>query len=263
MPSLNDNASLKPVLLLFVTWDGVIPTGYYSNIVMSTCTVTGHKEILTTFSITSLLTFEPQVDILTSWVGGTLAILCVLGICHPQGCFSQFLSGKGAVFSPTVWQGYVFQFLFRKGVIFRPNSLARGVFWSWFDIEILARVVILPFFSGKGGNFCLGRVRVCYPSLHTLMHNLVKSPPTPTPILPSASMSKQLSLFWKAVQQIQTLRRMQMQNSWEDIKCRLLLRHQVAVLIAPPGVFLFVPCNGNNLSIWKMKGDWEVVPVFP
>ena len=52
-------------------------------------------------------------------------------------CFSHFLSGKGAVF--------------------RPISLARDVFWSWFGTKILARVVILPVFSGKSGKFLSGK----------------------------------------------------------------------------------------------------------
>ena len=93
--------------------------------------------------------------------------------------FSQFLSGKGAIFSPTCSLARVrfSWFLSGKGVVFRPNSLARGVFWSWFDTEILARVVIFLFFSGKGGKFWpgKGKLRVCHPGMHTPIHNLVKS----------------------------------------------------------------------------------------
>ena len=83
--------------------------------------------------------------------------------CQPSSlarvCFSRFLSGKG--------------------VVFRPNSLARDVFWSWFDTEILSRVVTLPFFLGRVENVCLGRVRVHHPGLHSPIRNLVKSPPPP------------------------------------------------------------------------------------
>ena len=65
---------------------------------------------------------------------GALAILCVLGMCRPQGicCFS-FCLGRGAIFSPIVWQGMCFD----------PGLTLK--FWQGF--------VILPFFSGKGGNF--------------------------------------------------------------------------------------------------------------
>ena len=64
--------------------------------------------------------------------------LCIRDVPLSRVRFSRFLSGKG--------------------VVFRPNSLARGVFWSWFDTEILTRVVILSFFfSGKGGKFLSGK----------------------------------------------------------------------------------------------------------
>ena len=108
-------------------------------------------------------------------------ILCTGDVPPSRVCFSQFLSGKGAVFSPINSLARVRFSRFRsgKGVVFRPNSLARGVFWWWFDTEILARVVILPFFPGKGGKFCLGRVRVCHLGLHTPIHNGVKTPPPP------------------------------------------------------------------------------------
>ena len=112
--------------------------------------------------------------------GGALAILCVLGMCCPQGyvfhnfclgrvLFSAQQSGKGTFFTVSVWEG----------VVFRPNSLARGVLWSWFDAKILARVVILPLFSGKGGKFLPGKGKGMPPGLHTPIHNLVKSPPPP------------------------------------------------------------------------------------
>ena len=63
--------------------------------------------------------------------GGALAIFVYWGCAALKGIFSQFLSGKGVVFSPTVWQGS--RFLSGKGVVFRPNTLARGVFWSCSD----------------------------------------------------------------------------------------------------------------------------------
>ena len=58
--------------------------------------------------------------------------LCTGDVLPSRVCFSQFLSRKGAVFSPTAWQRYVWGFFSRflsgKGVVFKPNSLARGVF---------------------------------------------------------------------------------------------------------------------------------------
>ena len=49
------------------------------------------------------------------WGGGALAILCVLGMCRPQGyVFHNFCLGR------VLFWGLI-------------NSLARRVFWSWFD----------------------------------------------------------------------------------------------------------------------------------
>ena len=59
-------------------------------------------------------------------VGGSGYTLCTGYVPPSTVCFSQFLSGKGVVFSPTVWQGS--RFLSGKSVVFRPNTLARGVF---------------------------------------------------------------------------------------------------------------------------------------
>ena len=90
--------------------------------------------------------------------GGVLAILCVLGMCRPQGyVFHSFCLGR-CCFQPSSLARVCFsRFLTGNGVVFRPNSLARGVFWSWFDTKILARVVVLRFFSGKGGKFLSGK----------------------------------------------------------------------------------------------------------
>ena len=110
---------------------------------------------------------------------GGPAILCVLGMCRPQGyVFHNVCLGRVLLQPNSLARVHVSWFLSGKGV-FRPNSLARGVFFSWFDTKILARdpVVFYLFFLGRVGNFCLGRVRVCHPGLHTPIHNLVKSPP--------------------------------------------------------------------------------------
>ena len=73
--------------------------------------------------------------------GGALTILCVRDIHMPPSrvCFSQFVSGKGVVFSPTVWQGYGFhgfclgRALFSgpivwQGVCFDPGLMPK--FWQ-------------------------------------------------------------------------------------------------------------------------------------
>ena len=116
------------------------------------------------------LNSNPEIKaIVTPRGGGSGYTLCTGDVPPSRVCFSQFRAGKG--------------------VVFRPNSLARGVFYSWFDTKILARVVILPFFLGRVGNFCLGRVRVCHPGLHTPIHNLVKSPPPPPGIATQGQVS--------------------------------------------------------------------------
>ena len=82
--------------------------------------------------------------------------LCTGDVPPSRACFSVSV-WKGCWFSPTVWQ---------------------GVFWSCFDTEILARIAMVPFFPGKGGNFMSGKGKgICHPELHTPIHHLVKRPP--------------------------------------------------------------------------------------
>ena len=85
--------------------------------------------------------------------------------------FSTQKSGKGTFFTVSVWEGCT---LFSgptvwQGVCFDPGLIPKVWQGSHFHL----------FFLGRMGIFCLGRVRVCHPGLHTPMHNLVKSPPPP------------------------------------------------------------------------------------
>ena len=112
--------------------------------------------------------------------GSSSYTLCTGNVPPSRVCFSQFLSGKGAVFSPIVWQGYVFDGFCLGRVLFLDPTVWQGVcFDPGFIPKFWARVVILPFFLGRVGNFCLGRVRVCHPGLHTPIHKSSQEPPPP------------------------------------------------------------------------------------
>ena len=67
-----------------------------------------------------------------SWLPEPLVLHVSPGVCVGGGLWLYFVcwgcaSLKGMFFTAFVWEGRCFQ----------PNSLARVVFWSWFDTEIL------------------------------------------------------------------------------------------------------------------------------
>ena len=117
--------------------------------------------------------------------GGALGLVCVLGMCHPQGCvfhsyrlgrvlFSNQQSGKGCVLIPV----FDTMLSFCKGVWPDMSILFH---WSHHNLlqyrplPYLARprnpgkgCNFTNFFLGRVGKFGLGRVQVCHPVLCTL-----------------------------------------------------------------------------------------------
>ena len=78
-------------------------------------------------SIGGTLRFISSPFLLSRGPGALAIVWCTGDVGPSRVCFSQFLSGKGVVFSPTVWQGSRL-LSGNKGAVFRPNSLARGMF---------------------------------------------------------------------------------------------------------------------------------------
>ena len=95
--------------------------------------------------------------------------LCTGDVPPSRVCFSQILSGKGAVFSPTVWQGYVLTVSVWQGCCFQAQQSGKGcvliLVWHWNSGKDCNFTFFC--FSGEGGKFRLGRVRLCHPGLHT------------------------------------------------------------------------------------------------
>ena len=111
-------------------------------------------------------------------------------MCRPQGyvfhnfclgrvLFSAQQSGKRTFFMVSVWEGCCFQ------VQESGKGCVLILVWYWNSGK---GCHFTFFFLRKVGKFCLGRVRVCHPGLHTPIYNLVKSlhlhlhhhPPPPT-----------------------------------------------------------------------------------
>ena len=124
--------------------------------------------------------------------GGSSYTLCTGDEPLSRVCVSQILSGKGAVFSPTVWQGYVFHGFCLARVLFSgPTFWQRVCIDPGFIPKFWQGLYIFTFLFWEGWKICLwGRVRVCHPGLHTPTHNLVKSPPPTTTTIWALNINK-------------------------------------------------------------------------
>ena len=112
--------------------------------------------------------------------GGALAILCVLGMCRPQGyVFHNFCLGRVLFTAQQSGNGTFFTVSVLEGCCFQAQQSGKGCVLILVWYRNSGKSYNFPCLSGKGENFCLGRVRVYHPGPHTPIHNLVKSPSPP------------------------------------------------------------------------------------